>query len=312
MENKTTPKDFFLHISSVVTLYVSVVSLVNLLFSIINKVFPDQLEVYYRDPYAGALRIAIASLLIVFPLYLVLARFINRDIELTPAKADIWPRKWFTYLTIFLAGLALAIDLIVLVNAFLGGELTIRFLLKILTLLIVIGLVFMYYITDLRKGMNMTAGDRRMWRIIAIVAVALSLITGFVVLGSPMTARKMRLDDQKTSDLQQIQWQIVNYWQQKEKLPMTFTELKDPISGQYIPKDVQFGRDYEYKVVDGDTFSLCAQFNLPSEKEQSSISKPISYGGEISENWQHPAGTHCFERTIDPQRYPPFSKTRSL
>ena len=30
--------------------------------------------------------------------------------------------------------------------------------------------------------------------------------------------------------------------------------------------------------------------------------------GATSESWQHGAGDTCFERTIDPERYPPYSK----
>jgi hypothetical protein len=32
-------------------------------------------------------------------------------------------------------------------------------------------------------------------------------------------------------------------------------------------------------------------------------------GKPIQDNWQHGAGQQCFDRTIDPQRYPPFQKT---
>ena len=37
--------------------------------------------------------------------------------------------------------------------------------------------------------------------------------------------RLFRFDDQKVNDLTMLQYQIVNYWQQKERLPLA---LRDP------------------------------------------------------------------------------------
>ena len=39
---KTTPRDFFLNLGSMLTLYVVTISLLNLLFSIIEKLLPDK------------------------------------------------------------------------------------------------------------------------------------------------------------------------------------------------------------------------------------------------------------------------------
>jgi hypothetical protein len=39
---------------------------------------------------------------------------------------------------------------------------------------------------------------------------------------------------------------------------------------------------------------------------------PISYGkgGIEDSNWAHGAGNTCFEREIDPERYPPYPEGR--
>jgi hypothetical protein len=315
---KTTPKDFFLQVAAFAALYVSAVSLINLLFSAINVVFPDALNnysYYSYDPYTTGLRLAIASLVIVFPLFLVLTRFINSDIAKEPAKADLWPRRWLTYLTLFVAGLAVSIDLIVLVNTFLSGEITTRFVLKVLALLAVTGMAFAYYFMDLKQGTSMPAKTRMGWRIGAVALVVVSLVWGFSVLGSPAKARDLRFDAQKVNDLQNIQWQVISFWQQKEKLPASLAELEDPISSNPIPVDAESGNGYEYRVTGALSFELCAEFNRPTDERAIASDKMMAssiypYEG-ANANWKHDAGRTCFERTVDPERYPPVVKAKN-
>ncbi len=212
-------------------------------------------------------------------------------------------------LTIFVAGLTVAIDLITLINTFLGGELTTRFLLKVLAVLLVASGGFMHFYADL-KGYWKTYPARAKLVGYAFGAVAiLTVVAGFFIIGSPTDIRLMRLDDQKQNDLSNIQWQVVNYWQTKEILPSKLEDLSDPISGNIIPVDPQSGQPYVYTVTGARTFKLCAMFN---RENNVTTSQPMAYPavkGAIDENWKHGAGESCFDRTIDPTRYPPFSKT---
>jgi hypothetical protein len=128
----------------------------------------------------------------------------------------------------------------------------------------------------------------------------------------------VQYDQQKISDLQNIQYQIVNYWQRKEILPAKLSDLEDTISGFKVPVDPQTGEktyiriNYEYNIKDATTlsFELCTTFNKDSNfGSKSDIPAiPLSYysGNGINENWQHSAGRYCFERTIDKQLYPPL------
>jgi hypothetical protein len=59
-------------------------------------------------------------------------------------------RRWLTYLTMFVAASILIGDVISLVYTVLGGELTVRFVLKVLTVGAIAGSVFGYYMWDLR------------------------------------------------------------------------------------------------------------------------------------------------------------------
>jgi hypothetical protein len=124
--------------------------------------------------------------------------------------------------------------------------------------------------------------------------------------------RLYRFDNQKVSDLQNIQWQIVNFWQQKHVFPKSLADIEDPISGFVVPKDPQTGEVYGYELGEGMSFQLCATFNAESQgpaQPQYYESFPSAKG---EDNWQHPAGRHCFERSIDPDRYPPFEKAAPI
>ena len=120
---KMTPKDFFLYVGVMVTLYISAVSLLVLWFQYINLLFPSTLNSFV-DPFSSAIRSAMAALIIVFPLFVYLSRYVNREIRRDSRKSDLGIRRWLIYLTLFIGGATVAIDLIVLVNTFLGGDLT--------------------------------------------------------------------------------------------------------------------------------------------------------------------------------------------
>lgn len=307
---RTTPKDFFLWAGAMVALYSSVVAFITLLFSYINYVFADTLS-YYSNPYDSGMSYQMASLIVLVPLFLVLMRLIRKDIAKDPSRAEIWVRRWALFLTLFVAGATMAVDLIVLLTTFFQGEdITVRFLLKVAVVLLVAGAGFLHFLADL-KGYWLANADRaRMVGYGAGVLVLISIAAGFFIIGTPWDARQYRLDEQRVSDLQNIQWQIVSYWQQKQKMPVALAELNDSISGWRAPVDPETAAAYEYKVKSGTTFELCATFKNDRQlASQTNITRPVDvYSKDLSDNWDHAAGRVCFERTIDPERYPPITK----
>lgn len=308
---KVTPKDFFLWAGAMIALYGSVISFITLLFQYINYAFPDPLAYIYAEPFSGAIRFAMASLIVLVPVTIGLLRALRRDIEANPAKQDLWIRRWILVLTVFVAGAAVVGDLITLINYFLGGDITMRFVLKVLVLLLVAGGVFLHFLADLRGYWTANPSYARMVGYGAGVVVLLSIIAGFFIMGSPTQVRLYRFDSQKVSDLQNIQWQIVNYWQQKQALPNNLADLNDPISDWDEPKDPQTEQAYRYEKTGDLTFKLCATFNADS-KEAQYERMPSSAIGAIEGNWDHGAGEVCFDRTIDPERYPPYDHVKGM
>src|SRR5690606_18321072 len=61
-------------------------------------------------------------------------------------------RKWFAFVTLYLAALGMAGDLVATVYALLNGDLTLQFTAKAALVLLTAGLVFLYYRSDRRPG----------------------------------------------------------------------------------------------------------------------------------------------------------------
>ncbi len=300
---KTTPKDFFINLGAIVALYTVVVTLLNLLFTIINVAYPKVTSYYSYYPGSQSISFPVATLIIFFPVYILFMWLLERGYFSEPEKKNLPVRRWLTYITLFVSGLVLAGDLVTVIYYWIDGqELTAGFLLKALSVLVVIFVVFMYYITDIRG--KLTSISRKVWLSVAVVIILGSVLWGFSVLGSPRTQRLIKYDSQKVTDLQNIQYQIINYWQMKGKLPTDLASLNDSISGYVAPTDSQTKQAYVYKVVGVKSFQLCADFNLPNTNTNSLISKPIGYDGYNSDNWNHDKGGKCFDKTIDEQLYP--------
>ncbi len=309
VQSKTSIRDFFLYLFATGALYFSAISIISLLWQYINHFFPDALT-YYPDGLSSSMRWAVASLIVIFPVYVFVMRFLSKDLDAFPEKKDLSIRKAMIYLTLFIAAITIVVDLVMLVNNFLGGEFTVRFLLKALSVLFVTGAVFGYYLFNLKRVPGTQAKARSMivWGSLAFVLIVIA--GAFSIVGSPTTNRLRNLDNQRVSDLQTIQWQVVNYWQQKQKLPVDLSALNDPISGFKAPVDPETGAAYTLKSVGSLGFQLCANFALENIAPGTNSSvKPYSEPyGYVSENWQHAAGNVCFDRTIDPDLYPPVKR----
>lgn len=301
-KQKTSPKDFFLYFGAMVTLYWSAGALLALLFTIIDTALRDKLT-YYADPYSSGIRFAIASLIVVFPISLYLFRAIKRDIANDTGKLQLSVRKWLYSLTIFVTAVTLIIDLITILNSFLGGELTTSFVLKVLAVFVVAGLVFWYSLTELRATPERGVSVRKEFMYGTPALVLLAIVYGFVVMGSPSSIRSLRFDTDRVSALQTIQWQLVNYWQQKGKLATTLADLEDPISGFKVPIDPQTRASYEFIPGTKNAFQLCATFERDSAGSMTSPMYTKPYGAE-TDSWAHTVGRTCFDRTIDPELYP--------
>lgn len=308
MTSNTTARDVFMYLLLVIVVGMSAMNLGTLLFQYVNIYVPDSsLQQCFASSCVQAIRWALASLIIVFPVLLWVWRFLQRDCIQYPEKLDSRVRRWILYFLLFVSGVVLIGDLVSLVYSWLQGDFTVQFVLKVLIIAYVAGSIFFYFL----RALNPSSGvGSKIVGWVAIGVTTVTLVVGFISSGSPFQARLERLDNQRVQDLQNIQNQIVySHWSAKQSLPGTLSDLNDSISGYVVPVDPQSKVSYEYTKKGDTSFELCAVFatELRVDTSLNRISYPV--GANSAEgNWFHGVGRTCFERSIDTQLYPPKTK----
>lgn len=145
-------REAFMYLVLFTTLYLTTFNLGRLIFQFANLAFPDPAALYdVASSAREAIRFSVASLVIAFPIFLYMSMLIGRSIKRDPSKRASKVRKWLTYMTLFVAAGVIIGDLTALVYNFLGGELSLRFALKVLTVAVIAGGIFGYYLWDLRQ-----------------------------------------------------------------------------------------------------------------------------------------------------------------
>ena len=274
-----TARDFFLHLLSIVTLYLIAAGMLTVLFQFVNHFFPDTAS-YSGGVSQGAVQFAIALLIPVVPMYAWTYRRLHAIYAKSEASAKSHVRKWLSNLTLFVAALVLIGDLVALIGNYLDGGLTIQVFLKIFIVFVVIGSIFLLYLQDAKPIMKEKLFF--LWRMKLLLVIAICVVGAFFIIDSPQVQREQRIDRQTEADLYDVQQGIFNSYEQSGVLPK---EIKD------IPDGVT------YRVVNTDSFVLCASFLQASDSEFNQ--RPRTVFEEDVHNWDHEeSGEQCFDRTI--------------
>lgn len=198
------------------------------------------------------------------------------------------------------------IDLITLVFNLLNGEISIRFIMKILVVLLISGSIFLYYFSILRKGekgvyIQYKSKNKKYIISTLITIYLLSIIAGITIIGTPSYRRMEQLDQTRINDLRQISFTIDNYFMQNNKLPPDLETLKNDRLYTYINiNDPYTQKPYEYIIESNDKYKLCANFStnkLNTNNNKNSI-MPAQ-----DRFWGHPKGRKCFQITANKRRY---------
>jgi membrane protein YqaA with SNARE-associated domain len=144
-------REVFIYLIMFAALYAAAYSLGSMAFHFIDRAFPDPAQTRQLNNFNAAVRWDVSSLLVAFPLFIFTFYSTNKAILANPTRRGSRPRKWLTYLTLFVASVALTGDVITLIYNVLGGEVTIRFVLKVATIAVIAGGVFTHFLTDVRK-----------------------------------------------------------------------------------------------------------------------------------------------------------------
>jgi type II secretory pathway pseudopilin PulG len=181
--------------------------------------------------------------------------------------------------------------------SFLEGDITTRFILKALAVLVVIGSAFAYYLLDAggywikRERLSLAYGGA------VVVLIVAGLVASLGFIDSPSEVRATRIDQNQITDLQNIQWRIQDYIALNNRVPEALADVSD---GSTLPTAPSERTAYRYEKTESG-FQLCATFSRDSLPQDNSFSMPFDKTALIRnpDNWSYTAGESCFERTVN-------------
>jgi hypothetical protein len=140
-------RDAFYYLLNFITLGFWTVALGQIFYRLIAYWIPDPAAV---ATYGGSLRddIAwqVATVIVAFPVFLFLHSLIQRELL---SRTDLYysgVRRWLTYLTLVIAAIVVLLDAAWVIEALIRGDVTLRFILDSLVLLVIGGGIFVYYL----------------------------------------------------------------------------------------------------------------------------------------------------------------------
>lgn len=291
--SKLVPKHFAIQLGALIALYVSITALLVVIFNVVNVKFPDAAESWYAPQSAReAIRMGIALLVVFFPTYLILTRLTNQTRRKETHGEYTTIARWLIYISLLVSGGVLLVDLVTLINYFLDGEITTRFLIKVIALFVVVGTAFYYYVLDIRGYFNTRISRSLVFASGATLVVISALVYGFMNIETPAEVREMRIDEQQIVDLQDIQYRIEEHYRTNDQLPESLEGLYTVDGVPGAPEDRP---DYEYGITGAMSYELCATFEQASGSRDRGLTVSSI---EKNYNWEHGVGLWCFTRVV--------------
>lgn len=146
-------RDAFLYLLNFITLGFWTVALGQIFYILIAHRFPDPTQVL---PYAPSLRDQIAwqvaTVIVAFPIFLFVHSIIKRELRNRPDLYDSGIRRWLTYIALVIAAIIVISDGVWFIEALIRGELSARFILDSIVLLVLGGGVFWYYLMTMEPA----------------------------------------------------------------------------------------------------------------------------------------------------------------
>ena len=137
-------RDAFLYVVMFGTLYISAFNLGSMIFDFLNLLLPAATGTAVVAVRAS-IRFSVAALIIAFPIFLYMSHLVLKMVKADPIHRNSAIRKWLAYITLAIAAFTVIGDLISLLYGLPSGELTLRFILKSLTIFILATSIFWYY-----------------------------------------------------------------------------------------------------------------------------------------------------------------------
>ena len=147
-------RDAFLHLLAFGSLYVWSTSVIMLLFIYLNFAFPDPAwRTSYRQlqELLPIMRLQLAIVMVAFPIFMIVWNYLLGEIRRNPETGRGVLRRWLGNLSLFIGSITLAGNAMTLIYFLLEGQLTIRFVLKVVVLFLIAGGFVWYLAFTLRS-----------------------------------------------------------------------------------------------------------------------------------------------------------------
>ena len=128
------------------------------------------------------------------------------------------------------------------------------------------------------------SGKRALVGILAIV-VAIVVVRGIMIIGSPSEERTRRIDSRRVNDLQRISRSVEIYHTRHRQVPATLEDLVREPGFANVARDPVTDRPYGYRTFTATSYELCGTFDRESGD------------GRAEDFWAHGVGEQCF--TLD-------------
>jgi uncharacterized membrane protein YidH (DUF202 family) len=250
-----TVKEVAVDTGMFISLLTSIVALVSIIFSAIDKKFVDVLKQSYNDYGANLnedVRVAVSVILVVFPIYLGLAYYKARYLKNNSDRRNIKAIKYVNYLTLIFAFIFILGSIVTTIYQYLGGELGVAFAYKLLTTIVIAVALGAYSYYSLRRNYENKSNVPNILAVLSLIAVIVSVVYSIKILGSPAEVRRAKFDEKRLVDMSGIQQEILAYWQKNKTLPAKIFDVQgDGFNSSFIvPTDPRTKDPYTYKVLE--------------------------------------------------------------
>ncbi|OFX03328.1 MAG: hypothetical protein A3E78_09525, partial [Alphaproteobacteria bacterium RIFCSPHIGHO2_12_FULL_63_12] len=247
-----------------------------LAFAFIDHQFADQLTTNanynYNSFAATGLRWSVSALLVGFPIFLFLGWRLAAKKRKDPERRRSRVHAWLTYITLIFAAGALIGDLVAVVFQFLNGEIGTRFIAKAGVVGIIAASILWNYSRDVERHSSRVDLAGRIFALAATLVVGALVAWAFTIVRSPYSARLQMADEQRLQGLTEATRLIDCHYTYAGALPENLTVMSAYLSeragrvpvaegcANALPTDPVSGVSYDYRVIDADTYEICADF----------------------------------------------------
>ena len=293
------PKYAFYYLLSLVALIFLSVSVVMIVFEIIDRSVFDSLSYYGSVNNQKSLRFGISAILVSAPIFFLCVGFINKGLKRGEIGKDSLLRSWLTYLILAVSAVIILGSFVGIINSFLSGEMTLKSILRLLTIIVVSALVFSFYLYDIRRNeIKNKDGIIKKFFFSALVLIVIVFASSWFFVDSPRVAREIKIDQKLLNNIYSAESYVNIYYEKEKSLPESLEDLIIVVDGVMFEDNMinpRTGERISYSKLGEDEFELCADFKTDSYESERNRVYPvyINDGSKV-----YVKGWNCFKGNL--------------